>query len=112
MDEQGIFQKEWTYYLPGLLPQHKLKLLARYNVWNDGWLQLSARYVGERDAQKGIKLDDYITADLGLEQKFEFQGVEYMAGAYVNNVTGTDYQEQAGYEMPKYVWGLKVGARF
>ena len=111
-EEEGIFQKEWSYYLPALLPKHKVKFLARYNVWQDGWLQLSSRYVGDRDAQKGSKLDDYITVDVGLEQKFKFQGMEYMAGAFVNNVTGTDYHEQAGYEMPGYIWGLRVGLKF
>ncbi len=111
VDETG-FEADWTYYLPGLLPKHKIKLLARYNAWEDGWLQLSSRYVGGRDAQKGAELDDYITLDVGFEQTFKFDGLEYMAQAFVSNVTGTNYEEQAGYEMPKYVWGFQIGFKF
>ena len=106
------YEQDWTYYLPALLPKNKVKLLGRYRVWTDGWLQLAARYVGERDAQKGEVLDDYITVDVGFEQTFEHDGLEYMAAAYLNNATGTEYQEQAGYEMPKYVWGFQVGVKF
>ncbi|VBB41523.1 TonB-dependent receptor (fragment) [uncultured Desulfatiglans sp.] len=112
VEENPVFEKEWTYYLPGLLPKHKVKLLARYNVWEDGWFQLSSRYVYKREAQKGTVLDDYITLDLGFEQTFRFQGMEYTASVFMGNVTGTDYQEQSGYFMPKYVWGFQIGARF
>ncbi|MBN2123579.1 MAG: TonB-dependent receptor [Deltaproteobacteria bacterium] len=112
VEEQGVFQKEWSYYLPSLLPKHKVKLLARYNVWKDGWFQASSRYVYERDAQKGEVLDDYITLDLGFEQAFTYQGMKYSAEAFIGNVTGTDYQEQSGYDMPKYVWGLQFGVKF
>lgn len=110
-DKTG-FEEEWTYYLPDLLPTHKVKLLARYKTWQDGWLELSSRYVGERDSQKGKKLDDYVTLDMGFEQKFKVGGMEYMASAFVNNLTGTSYQEQAGYDMPKHVWGFQVGVKF
>ncbi len=57
-------------------------------------------------------LDDYITVDLGLEQTFRWHGMEYNASLFMGNVTGTNYQEQSGYAMPKYVWGFQVGARF
>jgi len=110
--EDNSLEKEWTYYLPALLPKHKIKLLARYNLWQDGWLQLSGRYTGERDAQKGKKLDDYITVDMGFEQTFQFDGTEYSANVFVSNLTGTDYQEQSGYTMPKHVWGFQVGVKF
>jgi len=110
-DKTG-FEGNWTYYLPALLPKHKVKLLARYNVWPDGWMQLSSRYVGKRKAQQGLELDDYITVDLGFEQKFRFHGMEYTAAAFVNNVTGTDYQEQAGFEMPSHLWGFQLGVKF
>lgn len=102
----------WTYYLPALLPRNKVKLLGRYMVWQDGWFQVSSRYVDERNAQKGGVLDDYVTADVGFEQTFTYDGLKYKASAYVNNVTGTSYQEQAGYTMPKHVWGVQVGVEF
>ena len=111
VDDTG-FETDWTYYLPALLPKHKVKLLARYNVWKGGWFELSARYVGDRNAQKGEELDDYATADVGLEQTFEYGGSEWTAKAYVGNVTGTGYEEISGYEMPKYVWGFQLGMKF
>jgi len=110
--EKTSFEKNWTYYLPALLPKHKVKLLARYKVWEGGWFQLSSRYVGTRNAQKGSKLDDYITADVGFEQEFKFHGMDYTAKVFVNNVTGADYEEIAGYEMPKYLWGFQFGVKF
>jgi hypothetical protein len=33
-------------------------------------------------------------------------------GVFVNNVTGTCYQEQTGYSMPRQVWGGRVSYRF
>ncbi len=111
VDETG-FEEDWTYYLPALLPKNKIKLLARYKVWKEGWLQASSRFVDERKAQKGKELDAYATLDLGFEQKFIFDKTQYSAGIFVNNATGTVYQEQAGYEMPRQVWGMQLGAQF
>jgi len=111
VDETG-FEKDWTYYLPALLPEHKIKLLAQCRIWENGYFLLSFRYVGSRDAQKGTSLDDYATVDIGFEQSFKLYGLEYTAKAFVNNVTGTDYEEISGYEMPKYVWGFQLDIRF
>lgn len=110
--EEGSFVQDWTYYLPALLPKHKIKLLGRYMIREDGWLQLSSRYVGKRDAQKGQELDDYITVDLGFEQKFKLRGMDYTVNIFASNLTGTSYQEQAGYTMPKHVWGIQLGTKF
>lgn len=106
------FEEEWTYYLPALLPRHKVKLLGSYRLWKEGWFRFSSRYVGERKAQKGEKLDEHVTIDLGFEQKFRFGQTEYSAGIYLNNATGTSYQEQAGYEMPKHVWGFQISMNY
>ena len=110
-DKSG-FEEDWTYYLPALLPKHKVKLLARYRVWENGWFLLSFRYVGSRKAQKGSRLDDYATVDVGFEQNFEFHGLEYTAKTFINNMTGTDYEEIAGYEMPEYLWGFQLSVKF
>jgi len=106
------FEEDWTYYLPQILPEHKVKLLARFRVWENGWFLLSSRYVSSREAQKGSKLDDYITADVGFEQSFKFHDLDYTIKTFINNVTGTDYEEIAGYKMPKYVWGFQLGVKF
>jgi len=110
--EQTGLEQDWTYYLPALLPKHKIKLLARYMGWEDGGLQWSSRFVGERKAQRGTELDAYATLDLGFEQLFKFQGQEYTASLFCSNLTGTSYQEHAGYSMPRQVWGFQLGARF
>ncbi len=111
MDDTG-YEHGWTYYLPDLLARNKVKLLARYMVWEDGWFQLSSRYVDARRAQKGGGLDPYITVDVGFDQKFKFDQIEYMASIFCNNVTGADYEEIAGYDMPGYVCGFQVGVKF
>jgi outer membrane receptor for ferrienterochelin and colicin len=111
VDHTG-FEDSFTYYLPALLPRHKVKLLARYNVWEDGWLKVSSRYVGDRKTQGGDKLESYITVDVGFEQTFRLNGTEFTAQTFANNVTGTNYQEIFGYEMPKFYWGFVLGVKF
>ena len=113
VDEMG-YEQPWTYYLPTLLPMNKVKLLARYMLWENGWLQLTSRYVDKREVQQeqAEDLDDYLTVDVGFEQTFQYDGLEWMAQTYVGNVTGTSYEEVSGYEMPKYVWGFQLGCKF
>jgi len=106
------FEKDWTYYLPALLPKNKIKLLTRYMPWQDGWVELSSRYVDTRDAQKGTELDSYVTFDLGFEQTFRVGEVDYELKAYCGNIAGANYQEQTGYSMPRQVWGLQLGFKF
>ncbi|MCD6294021.1 MAG: hypothetical protein J7M20_03655 [Deltaproteobacteria bacterium] len=74
--------------------------------------QLSSIFVGERKTQQpGTQdLDSYITFDIGFQQKFNFGGLNWKAETYCNNFTGANYEEQAGYEMPKYVWGFLLSA--
>jgi len=38
--------------------------------------------------------------------------MKYVVSIFCNNVTGEDYEEIAGYEMPEYVWGFQVGVKF
>jgi outer membrane receptor protein involved in Fe transport len=111
------FEKDWTYYLPQLLPHHKIKLSGQYRILQDGLLRLNARYVSERNAQKTkggekVTLDDYATVDVGYEHNLKLKGVNFGIGAYINNLTGTNYQEIAGYDMPRQVYGVKVSCKF
>ncbi len=110
--DETRYDEEWTYYLPELLPKHKVKFLGRYEAWKDGFIQLSGRYVGERQAQKGETLDAYVVLDAGLEQRFKLGLMEFTAGAYVSNLLGEEYQEQAGYQMPRQVYGVRLAAKF
>lgn len=109
---QTGYEQDWTYYLPTTLPKHKVKLLAGYEIIPRGWLQLSARFVGSRDAQKGAELDDYAVCDLGFRKQLAINGLDYDLNLFVNNVTGTRYEEISGYPMPRYVWGLSMAVNF
>jgi iron complex outermembrane receptor protein len=105
-------EQDWTYYLPATLPKHKVKVMGKYEIIPEGWLQVSAKYVGARGTQKGGELEDYIVCDAGFEKKFKFGGLEYSTNVFVNNFTGSNYQEISGYSMPKQVWGLMMGVKF
>ena len=110
--DETDYDEGWTYYLPAILPRHKVNFLGRYEAWKDGFLQLSGRFVGERDAQKGSTLDAYFVVDAGIEQRFHLKDVDLSIAGYVSNLLGEDYQEQAGYEMPGQVFGLRMSVRF
>ena len=110
--DETDYDEGWTYYLPAILPRHKVNFLGRYEAWKDGFLQLSGRFVGERDAQKGSTLDAYFVVDAGIEQRFHLEHVDLSIAGYVSNLLGEDYQEQAGYEMPGQVFGLRMSVRF
>jgi len=112
-DDTG-FEQDWTYYLPELLPQNKVKFLGNYEVWEGGLVQLGVIFVDERKTQQpGTEdLDSYVTLDIGFQQDFKFGGIDWQAETYCNNCTGANYEEQAGYKMPKYVWGFMLSARF
>jgi iron complex outermembrane receptor protein len=109
---QTGYEQDWTYYLPASLPKHKVKVLAGYEIINDGWIELSSRFVGSRGSQQNDELDDYFVCDLGFSKKFIVNGLDYNLKLYVNNITGTDYEEVAGYPMPEYVWGISLGVSF
>jgi iron complex outermembrane receptor protein len=111
MDDTG-YEESWTYYLPELLPKHKVKLTGQYRVWKDGWLLASARYVADREAQKGSSLGDYAVLDLGFEQGFKYGWANYRLKLFCNNAFDTDYEEQAGYEMPGQVVGAELSLSF
>ena len=112
-DETG-FEEDWSYYLPALLPHNKVKFLGNYEVWRGGLVQLAAIFVGERKTQQSSteNLDSYFTLDFGFQQAFKFGGLDWKAEAYCNNFTGANYQEIAGYKMPKYVSGFLLSVRF
>ena len=110
--DETPYDENYTYYLPELLPKHKIKALARYEAWKDGFLQLSGRYVSERQAQKGETLDAYFTMDAGLEQHFTLGLFNFTAAFYVSNLLGEEYQEIAGYDMPRQVYGLRLSTKF
>lgn len=110
--DQTQYDEDYTYYLPTLLPKHKVKMLGRYEAWENGFLQLSGRYASERQAQKGETLDAYFVMDAGVEQVFKLGAVDFTAAFYVSNLLGEKYQEIAGYDMPRQVFGLRLSAKF
>jgi outer membrane receptor protein involved in Fe transport len=106
------YQQGWSYFLPLLYPKHKIKLVSRYRVWNDGWLQADARFISARSSQRGPRLGDYAVLNLGFEQKFRFWQQELTLNVFGNNLTGTRYQEMQGFYMPRQTFGVTVGTKF
>jgi iron complex outermembrane receptor protein len=53
-----------------------------------------------------------VVLNAGLEQRFTLLKQKFTAGAYVTNLLGEEYQEQAGYQMPRQVYGLRLTAHF
>jgi len=111
-DTNTGYEKDWTYYLPATLPKHKVKMTADYEAIRDGWIQLSGRWVGSRGTQQSGGLDDYAVCDLGFKKKFKWDHQKFELNLFVNNVTGTRYEEVAGYPMPRYVWGMSLAVEF
>ena len=111
VDQTG-YEQDWTYYLPATLPKHKIKALASWEIIPKGWVQVSSRYVGSRGSQKGGNPDAYIVCDLGFKKKLNLAGLDYDLNFFVNNVTGTNYEEISGYPMPKQVWGVSMAVNF
>ncbi len=109
---QTGYEQDWTYYLPATLPKHKVKVLAGYEIITDGWVEFSARFVGDRGSQQNSELDDYMVCDLGFSKKLTLGGLDYSLKLFMSNVTGEDYEEVAGYSMPGHVWGMSLGVRF
>ena len=106
------YEEDWTYYLPATLPKHKVKMTAGYEVIQDGWIQLSGRWVGSRGTQQSGELSDYAICDLGFKKKFKWDSQNYELNLFINNATGTRYEEVAGYPMPRYVWGMSLAVEF
>ena len=108
------YQQGWSYYLPLLYPKHKIKMMGRVKVWEDGWLQTDLRFIGARNVQQQAqgKLDAYAILNVGFEQKFRFWHQEMTLNAFANNLTGTRYQEIQGFYMPRQTFGFTIGTKF
>jgi len=111
---ESAFQQSWSYYLPLLYPKHKIKMMGRVKVWEDGWLQADMRFISARQAQKdaGGDLAAYALLNLGFEQKFRAWRQELTLTAFANNLTGTRYQEIQGFYMPRQTFGVTLGTKF
>lgn len=107
------FQQSWSYYLPLLYPKHKLKMMGRYRVWQDGWFQASLKFVSARESQKKVgRLGAYAVLDLGYEQNFHWGDRVLSLSVFANNVTGRRYQEIQGYYMPRQTFGFTLNTKF
>ena len=112
--DESSYQQSWSYYLPLVCPKHKVKMMGRFRVWQDGWLQANFRFLGARNVQQQSegRLKAYATLDLGFEQKFRFWHQELTLNAFANNLTGTRYQEIQGFYMPRQTYGFTIGTKF
>lgn len=111
---ESSYQQSWSYYLPLLYPKHKIKMMGRFRVWEDGWLQANLRCIGARNVQKQAEgsLHAFATLDLGFEQKFRFWRQELTLNVFANNLTGSRYQEIQGYYMPRQTYGFTIRTKF
>lgn len=92
-----------------LPPKHKFNIGLRYRLLKDTLLTCDLRYVGERKAQGGFSMNDFLTTDLGIEQTL-FKKAKILF--YANNLFGENYEEVYGYPMPDQTHGVQVKLTF
>jgi|GEM_PF-1336969 vitamin B12 transporter len=98
--------EEFPYpMLLNLPPKNKGKLSIRYTLPFKTRLSSDVIIYGERLSEGGYTLDGYATADLSLERNFAGR---MMASFYINNLTGTEYQQVYGYPSPGVTWGVRL----
>ena len=91
--------------LLNLPPRNKGKISAHYSLPFKIRLASDISIYGERESEGGYFLKRYATADLSLEKNFAERMV---AGFFVNNLTGTEYQQVYGFPSPGVTWGVRL----
>jgi iron complex outermembrane receptor protein len=89
-----------------LAPKHKVNIGFRYRLFPDTLLTSDVRYMGKRESEGNVyTLDDFITVDMGVEQKL-FKNTTVRV--YAASVLGENYEEVYGFPMPGTVLGVNV----
>jgi outer membrane cobalamin receptor len=88
-----------------LPPRNKGKLSVRYELPLKTRLAADVKFIGERKSEGGFNLNRYATADLSFERNF---AERMTAGFFINNMTGTDYQQVYGYPAPGVTYGIRI----
>lgn len=104
---------ENTSYLLQNQPRHKVTMGLDYKLWENGVVNLNAKYIGERYSQEDVTMNDVIIVDVGAQHTFKMpHDCEFTLKGYVNNVTDQDYQLHYGYDMPGVTAGMNATLNF
>ncbi len=91
--------------LLNLSPRNKAKVSVRYTL-KKGWLLTSDLYYnGTGGTQGGGTLPQYFVADVGVDK---ILAGHLKLSFFVNNVTGTKYEQVFGYPMPRQTYGIRL----
>ena len=104
--EKFPLETEFTHYHMQNLPKNKVTLGVNYKLWEDGMVTLNARYMDDRENKTGVKIDDFITVNVGAEHTLKIKGSSLTLKGYVNNVTDEKYEQRYGYPMPGIHCGI------
>lgn len=110
--EKFPLETEFTHYHMQNTPEHKATLGFNYKLWEDGMVTLNARYVGARENKREVKIEDFITVNVGAEHTFKLKGSMFTLKGYVNNVTDEEYEQRYGYPMPGIHGGISASWSF
>lgn len=102
----NLVADENTNYLMQNLPRNKVTLGLNYKLWEGGVVTLNSQYVDDRKSERGEKIADFITVDVGAQHTFKLPHCDFTLKAFVNNVTDEDYEMRAGYPMPGITAGI------
>ncbi|MFH1075576.1 MAG: TonB-dependent receptor [Pseudomonadota bacterium] len=98
--------EEWpVLFWLNLPPEHKAKIGARYNLFENTLLTTDYRYVGDRGGEGSGLMDSYTTTDVGMEQTLS-KNTKLLI--YVNNLFGNEYEEVYGFPMQRQTYGAQV----
>jgi outer membrane receptor protein involved in Fe transport len=104
---------EDTHYLLQNQPRNKVVLGLNYKLWENGVVELNAKYIGERYNKSDETMADVIVVDIGAQHTFKLpHECELVLKGYVNNVTDQDYQLRYGYDMPGTNCGIGMTLKY
>lgn len=104
---------ENTHYLLQSQPRNKVVLGLDYKLWENGLVNLNAKYIGERSNKKHETMKDVIVVGVGAQHTFVLpHDCAMVLKGYVNNVTDQDYQLRYGYDMPGTTAGIELTLKY
>ena len=111
--ESHPMDTENTHYLLQNQPKHKVVLGLDYKLWENGLVNLNAKYVGDRYNKQNEIMHDVIVVNVGAQHTFKLpHGCSFILKGYVNNVTDRKYQLRYGYDMPGTNAGMEMTFKY
>ena len=104
---------ENTHYLLQAQPRNKVVLGFDYKLWEDGVVNLNAKYIGDRYNKQHEIMHDVIVVNVGAQHTFWLpKDCQLVLKGYVNNVTNQQYQLRYGYDMPGTNAGIEMTLKY